>query len=105
MSIRDPNELLIACNKAELSTDKPEDVICTGVDDIETGEENLPSTKSGSESTSNKSSPVLPFFEGGVAQSEAVDFFECGVTDAAAAAAEDMHKGKIKGTLRVCDVM
>ena len=40
---------------------------------------------------------VLPFFEGGVAQSEAVDFFECGVTDAAAAAAaEDMHKSEIK---------
>ena len=44
----------------------------------------------GSESTSNKSSPVLPFFEGGVAQPEAADFFE--VKDAAAEAAEDMHK-------------
>ena len=41
--------------------------------------------------------PVLPFFEGGVAQSEAVDFFESGVTDEAAAA-EDMHKGEIKKT-------
>ena len=42
--------------------------------------------------------PVLPFFEGGVVQFEAVDFFESVVNDSAAVAAEDMHKGEIKET-------
>ena len=52
VSIREPNELLNAWNKAGLSTDKPVVIAGAGVEDIETGGENLPGARSGSESTS-----------------------------------------------------
>ena len=83
-----PKELLIACNRAEPSTVSPGDVIYPGSEDNEAGEENLPEARYRSESTSNKLSPILPFFvEDEVAQSETV---------AAAAAAADIHERRIQ---------
>ena len=88
VSIRGPKELLMACNKAEPSTDNPGDigpgsdvVIGTGNENGDVGDESRPVARSGSESTSNRLSPILPFFEGGVTQSVA-----------AAAEAEDMQQ-------------
>ena len=59
---------------------------------MDAGGVNLPGASSGSESTSNSSSPVLPFFQCGVPQSEGTAFFEGGVGAAAEQdAAEDTH--------------
>ena len=96
----------MACSKAEPSADNPNDAypgdacpgsdvfIGTGSENGDVGEEIRPPARSGSESASNRLSPILPFFEGGVTHTQTV---------AAAAEAEDMQtKGKFKGTLSPC---
>ena len=79
-----PKVLLVACNRAEPSTDIPGGVFYPGSADIDAGVENLPGARSASESTSNKLSPDFAYSS--KAESHNLK------TVAAAAAAADIHE-------------